>query len=87
MDHLNKGSYQLFQKNPTTKIKTKTLKQLNVLRDNEFIDSNLYYYLKPTDWHVLRFYGQTNQKYTSQEFLYVLLFHIVVPDCTILTNT
>ena len=87
MDHLNKGPYQLLQKNPTTKIKTKTLKQLNVLRDNEFIDSNLYYYLKPTDSHVLRFYGHTNQKYTSQEFLYVLLFHIVVPDCTILTNT
>ena len=26
-----------------------------------------------------------NQKYTSQEFLYVLSFHIVVSRCTILT--
>ena len=27
-----------------------------------------------------------NQKYTSQEFLHVLLFHIVAPHCTILTS-
>ena len=85
MDHINNGSYQLLKRNPTTKIKTKTLKQLKVLKDNEFIDNKLYYYLKPTDLPVPRFYGQP--KYTSQEFLYVLLFHIVAPRCTILTNT
>ena len=28
-----------------------------------------------------------NRKYKSQEFLYVLLFHIVAPSCAILTNT
>ena len=28
-----------------------------------------------------------NQKHTNQEFLYVLLFHIVAFHCTILTNT
>ena len=28
-----------------------------------------------------------NQKYTSQQFLYVLFFHIVAPRCKILTNT
>ena len=85
MDHINNGPYQLLIKDLTTKIKTKTLKQLKVLKDNEFIDNKLYYYLKPTDLPVPRFYGQP--KYTSQEFLYVLLFHIVAPRCTISTNT
>ena len=49
MDHINNGPYQLLKKDPTTKIKTKTLKQLKVLKDNEFIDNKLYYYLKSTD--------------------------------------
>ena len=49
MDHINNGPYQLLKKDPTTKIKTKTLKQLKVLKDNELIDNKLYYYLKPTD--------------------------------------
>ena len=58
MDHINNGPYQLLKllkKDPTTKIKTKTLKQLKVLRNNEFIDHKLYYYLKPTDSLVPRF--------------------------------
>ena len=38
------GSYQLLKKDPITKIKTKTLKQLKVLKDKEFIDNKLYYY-------------------------------------------
>ena len=58
MDHINNGPYQLLKKEPTTKIKTKTLKQLKVLKDNEFIDNKLYYYLKPTDSPAPRFYGQ-----------------------------
>ena len=58
MDHINNGPYQLLKKDPTTKIKTKTLKQLKVLKDNEFIDNKLYYYLKPTDSPAPRFYGQ-----------------------------
>ena len=57
MDHKNNGPYQLLKKDPTTKIKTKTLKQLKVLKDNEFIDNKLYY-LKPTDSPAPRFYGQ-----------------------------
>ena len=84
MDHINNGPYQLLNKDPTTKIKTKTLKKLKVLKDNKFIDNKLYY-LKPTDSPAPRFYGQ--QKSTSQELLYVLLFHIVTPHCTISTNT
>ena len=39
-------------------MKTKTLKQLKVLKDNEFSDNKLYYYLKPTDSLAARFYGQ-----------------------------
>ena len=39
MDHINNGPYQLLEKDPTTKIKAKTLKQLKVLKDNEFIDN------------------------------------------------
>ena len=58
MDHINNGPYQLLKKDPTTKIKTKTLKQLKVLKDNEFIDNKLYYYIKPTDSPAPRFYGQ-----------------------------
>ena len=58
MDHINNGLYQLFKKNPTTKIKAKTLKQLKVLKDNEFIDNKFYYYLKPIDSPVARFHGQ-----------------------------
>ena len=46
MNHINNGPYQLLKKDPTTKIKTKTLKQLKVLKDKEFIDNKLYYYLK-----------------------------------------
>ena len=55
MDHINNGPYQLLKKDLTTKIKTKTLKQLKVLKDNEFIDNKLYYYLKPTDLPAPRF--------------------------------
>ena len=58
IDHINNGPYQLLKKDRTTKIKTKTLKQLKVLRDNEFIDNKLYYYLKSTDSSAPRFYGQ-----------------------------
>ena len=57
-DHINNGPYQLLKKDPTTKIKTKTLKQLTVLKDNEFIDNKLYYYLKPADSPAPRFFGQ-----------------------------
>ena len=58
MDHINNGPYQLLKKDPTTKIKTKALKQLKVLKDNEFIDNKLYYYLKPTDSLPPNFYRQ-----------------------------
>ena len=60
MDHINNGPYLLLKKVPTTKIKAKTLKQLKVLKGNEFINNKLYYYLKPTDSPVPRFYGQPN---------------------------
>ena len=57
MVHINNGPYQLLKKDPTTKIKTKTLKQLKVVKDNEFMDTKLYYYLKRTDLPAPRFYG------------------------------
>ena len=77
MDHINNGPYQLIKEHPTTNIKTKTFKPLKVLKDNEFIESKLYYYLIPAD---------SPEPYTNQDFLYVLLFHIVAPRCTMLTN-
>ena len=46
------------KKDPTTKIKTNTLKELKVLKDNEFFDNKLDYNLKPTDSPGSRFYGQ-----------------------------
>ena len=48
-----------FKKDPTTKLKAKTLKQLKVLQDTEFIDDKLHYYLKSTDSSAPRLYGQT----------------------------
>ena len=58
MDHINNGPYQLLKKDPATNIKTKTLKQLKVLKDNEFNDNKLYYCLKLTDSPAPSFYGQ-----------------------------
>ena len=74
MDHINNGPYQLRKKDPTTKVKAKTLKQLKTLKDNEFIDNKLYYYLKPTDSPVSKFYGkrkntQAWSSYTSYCFI------------------
>ena len=61
MDHINNGPYQLLKKDPTTKIKTKTLEQSKVLnlKENEFTDNKLYYYLKPTDLPTASYYGQS----------------------------
>ena len=58
MDQINNGPYQLLKKDPTTKIKPKTSKQLKILKHNGFIDNKLYYYLKPTDSHAPWFYDQ-----------------------------
>ena len=79
MDLINNGPYQLLKKDSTTKIKAKTMKQLKFLKDNKFIDNKSYCYLKPTDFMV-------SQNYTSQEFLFVLLFHIVAPHYAILAD-
>ena len=58
MDHINNGTYPLLKKDPTTKIKTRILKKLKVLKDSNFTDDELYYYLKPADSSAPRFYGQ-----------------------------
>ena len=50
--------YKLLKKYPTFKIKAKTPKQVKALKDNDFIDIKLYYYLKPTDSPEPRFHGQ-----------------------------
>ena len=70
MDHINNGPYQLIKEDPTINIKTKTLKPLKGSEGQRVHDSKLYYYLIPAD---------LPEPYTSQEFLYVLLFHIVAP--------
>ena len=57
MDHINICSYQLLKKDPITKIKGKTLKQLKALKD-EFIDNKLHYLLTSTALPAPRFYGQ-----------------------------
>ena len=58
MDYINNVPYQLLKKVSTTKIKAKTLKQLKSMKYSEFINNNLYYYLKPTDSLAPTFYGQ-----------------------------
>ena len=79
MDQISNGPYQLLKKDPTTKIKTKALKQL---KGNEFTDNKLYCYRKPTDSSAPRFYGQP-----KIQFLYVLLFLIMGLRCIMSTNT
>ena len=59
MDHIKNGPYQLLKKDPTAKIKAKKLKQWKALKDNEFIDNKLCYYVKRTNSPAPRFYGQT----------------------------
>ena len=56
-------AHQLLKKDPTAKVKAKTLKQLKALKDNEFTDNKVYcyiilYYLKPTDSLASRFHNQ-----------------------------
>ena len=58
MDHINNRPYQLLKKDPTTKIKAKTLKQLKALKDKELIDNKLCSHLRPTDSPAPRFYDQ-----------------------------
>ena len=58
MDHKKNGPYKLLKRVPTTKIKATTVKKLKVLKDREFIDNKLFYYLKPTDSPAPRFHGQ-----------------------------
>ena len=55
VDHINNGPYQLLKKDPTTKIKVKTLKQLMVLKGNKFIDNKLHY-RRPADLPEPRIY-------------------------------
>ena len=44
--HINNGPYQLIKKDPTTKIKAKTLEQqLKALKDIKLIDNKLHYIL------------------------------------------
>ena len=66
MAHIN------YLKDPTTKIKVKTLKQLKVLKDNEFIENKSYFYLKPTDSSAPRFYGQPKMHKAG------VLMHLIV---------
>ena len=48
MDHINNVPHQLLKKDPTSKIKAKTLKQLKALKNNEFIDKKLHWSTKKT---------------------------------------
>ena len=50
MAHINKGLYQLLKKDPTNKIRAKTLKEIKGLKD-KFSDNKLYYDRKTTDLH------------------------------------
>ena len=55
MVHTNLEPYQLLDKGTGMKIKTKILKQLELLQNREIIDIKLYHYLKPTDSPAPRF--------------------------------
>ena len=66
MDHINNGPYQILKKDPTAKIKPKTLKQLKALKDNTFIDIKQYYYLKLTDSPASRLNSHKKKKKTAR---------------------
>ena len=55
---INNGPYQLLKKDPTTKIKTKTLKLYYYYLYYTVLHYKLYYFLKPTDLPVPRLSGQ-----------------------------
>ena len=78
MDHINNGPYQLLKKDPTTKIKTKTLKQLKVLKD-------YYYYLELNDSPSPRLYGQPKIHKPGVPIPPIVSYS--APCCTISTNT
>ena len=61
MDHINNAAYHLLQRDPTTKIKTNKLKQLNALKNSELIGNKLYYY----NLTRLLLDFMANQKYTT----------------------
>ena len=46
MEHIKYGPYQLLQIGATTKVNTKTLKQLKLLRDIKVTENEIYHYLK-----------------------------------------
>ena len=75
---------ELLKKDPTTQIKAKTLKQFRVLKDNKFIDNEIFH-LKPTDLPVPIFYDQPKMHKPGVPIHPIV--HIVAPRCTILTNT
>ena len=75
MDHINNSSYQLGKKDPPTKIKAKTLKQVKALKDNKRSNKNLFYYLKPTNWPEPRFYRQQKKKNKQGVSKYHIVSH------------
>ena len=74
MDHINNGPYQLFIKDSITKIKANPLKQLKVLKDNQFIDNKLYCYLKHTDSPAPIFFGQPKTHKTGVPIRLIVLY-------------
>ena len=85
MDHINNGPYRLHKKDPITKSKAKTLKQLKALKNNEFIYNKLYYYLKSTDSLALRFYGQPKMHKPGGP-IHLIVSYIGFPWCTVINT-
>ena len=86
IDHLNNCPSQLFKKDPTTKIKAKTLTELKDLKANEFIDNKLYSYIILTDSPAPRFCGQPKIHYPRSGDM-SLLFHIVALHYNLKSST
>ena len=71
----------MLQIDPTTKFKTKKLKQLKPLKVNKLNDNKLHYYLKPNDLSAPRFCGQPKIHKPG-----VLICHIVSDRGSLLYN-
>ena len=76
-EHTNHGSYQLQDKDPTTKMEFKTLNQLKLMKNSKIIDKKLYNYLNTIDSPTPKFYEESNNT-KKMTFLSSQSFHIAV---------
>ena len=82
VDLKNNVLNHLLQENPTTKIKAKMMKHLKALKECEFINNKLYYYVQPTDSPVPKFYCQP-KIHKPEVLIHTIVSHSGLPLCNV----